>query len=78
MIEYNIVDKSYKGLMMNIIDINKNKPNDIEKELEKLKKNLPTIIEIAEIQAKMVRISYESYLKEGFTKTQALELCKKT
>jgi len=38
---------------------------------------LPKIIEIAQFQAKIQKINYDSFIVEGFTEKQAIELCKK-
>jgi len=39
--------------------------------------DLPQIIESAKLQAKITRINYDAYIEAGFSKSEALELCKK-
>jgi hypothetical protein len=43
---------------------------------ELLRRNLPTLMENAEIIAALKRAHYLAYLKAGFDEKQALELCK--
>jgi len=45
--------------------------------IENLKRNFPAVVEHVKIFAKMRKASYDAHIKEGFTKDQALELCKK-
>ena len=40
-------------------------------------KNIALIIEGNAIEARMIKIKYDSLLSVGFTKEQAIELCKK-
>ena len=42
-----------------------------------LKENLLAHIEIEQLQARLTREKYISLIKNGFTETQALELCKR-
>ena len=44
---------------------------------DQLAKEWPGQIQLAAIQAKMHRISYDAHIKEGFTPEQALVLCMK-
>lgn len=44
--------------------------------LEKLKRNLPNIIEAMQLSAKIRRSAYLAFVAEGFTEEQALELVK--
>lgn len=41
-----------------------------------IKENMPALIESFAVQAKMHRAKYEALIKEGFTESQAIELCK--
>lgn len=45
-------------------------------ELEAMRRNLPSLIEFYEIQAKLSMAKYKAFVAEGFTEAQALELCK--
>ncbi|MBR7747444.1 hypothetical protein [Undibacterium baiyunense] len=42
-----------------------------------LKENLIAHIEIEQLQARLIREKYLALVKNGFTETQALELCKR-
>jgi len=46
-------------------------------EMQKFLKNLPLIIEAYTIEARMLKIKYDSLRAVNFTEKQALELCKK-
>lgn len=53
----------------------KPKPTAMERSVEELRRALPMMMEAAESVAKMRRIAYLAYLREGFTEIQSLELC---
>ena len=38
--------------------------------------DMPQIIESAKLTAKIMRINYDAYVDAGFSKSEALELCK--
>jgi len=40
-----------------------------------LRENLPALLELAGINAHLVRAKYVALVKEGFTEAQALDLC---
>lgn len=46
-------------------------------EMQKFLKNLPLIIEGYAIEARMLKIKYDSLIAVKFTEKQAIELCKK-
>ena len=48
----------------------------LEKSVTELEANVPWLLKYHAIKAKITRVAYESYLREGFTPKQALELCK--
>lgn len=41
-----------------------------------LRDELPAHVEMAGMQAKLMRARYQALVREGFTEAQALELCK--
>lgn len=49
---------------------------EFEKVLSDMSKNLSTFIEYQAYKAKLVKEYYDALIEEGFTKEQALELCK--
>lgn len=51
-------------------------PDDLRAACEALKRSLPVYTEYMVEIAKIRRASYEAHLAEGFTESQALELCK--
>jgi hypothetical protein len=53
------------------------RPDEVLAGLERLKRNLPAIMECMPILAKARRAAYEAYREEGFTEEQALILCQK-
>ena len=53
------------------------KENKVKSSLSEMKRNLPDILEYSIIIAKIRKANYDAYIKEGFTKQQALELCSK-
>jgi len=50
----------------------------LEAQLEQAYREVPQYIKTTKFVAKMCRIRYNAYLKEGFTAEQALFLCKET
>jgi hypothetical protein len=42
-----------------------------------LRENLPALLEMEDLQAKLSRKKFLCLVAEGFTETQALELCRK-
>ena len=51
------------------------KKNDLRGTIEFFTREMATCIEWQQIRAKIMRAKYEAFIKEGFTKAQALELC---
>ncbi len=45
--------------------------------IDAIMKTMPAQIQLAAVQAKLHRISYDAHIKEGFTPEQALVLCMK-
>lgn len=45
--------------------------------MESMTRNIELFCKAAEAQAKIRRASYDAALKQGFTKDEALELCKR-
>ncbi len=60
----------------NIKPVDFGKKDDIKGALESLKRNTKTMIEYAYLMANIRRQSYLALVDQGFTETQALELCK--
>ena len=58
-----------------LITHNKNL-NKFKQDLANLKETLPIHLEYLETMAKIVRAKYTSLLGQGFTREEALELCK--
>lgn len=50
--------------------------NELKAASDALRRQLPEIMESAEIIAQIRRASYLAHLQQGFTEAQALELCK--
>ena len=50
--------------------------SELQKALVVLRQNLNMMIEYEEIRAKIIRAKYNFLIAEGFTKEEALELCK--
>lgn len=42
-----------------------------------LRENLPALLELDELQARLTRKKFLALVSQGFTEAQALELCKK-
>jgi hypothetical protein len=65
--------------MTKVTEIHNNIPQD-EKEMqaiiEKMKRQFPLYLLLLTQQAKFKRAQYNSYVVEGFTETQALEMIK--
>ena len=53
-----------------------NKPNELKNAIEIMEEQLPHLIKLAEINAKLAMAKYSAYRKAGFDEKQALELCK--
>jgi hypothetical protein len=53
-----------------------NRPNVSKEGLRDMIANMATTLQFIEISAKMTRVKYNALIKEGFTESQALELCK--
>ena len=49
----------------------------IAQSMRQMKDNLPALLELQEIESKLLRRKFLSLLREGFTDAQALELIKK-
>ncbi|CAG0966393.1 hypothetical protein MTYP_01016 [Methylophilaceae bacterium] len=47
----------------------------IAQELKTLKDNIPAMLELQRLQAKMMREKFLALINEGFTEEQALKLC---
>lgn len=41
-----------------------------------LRENLPALMELKQLDAKLARVKFLALVQEGFTEMQALELCK--
>jgi hypothetical protein len=52
-------------------------PNELKEALRTLKVNLPEMQEYLKIHAQMIKWKYDALLEEGFSKEQAIELCRK-
>ena len=50
--------------------------NETAAAFEKLKRELPVIVENMVVVAKLKKAAYDAYIEYGFTPEQALELCK--
>jgi hypothetical protein len=44
--------------------------------LDRLLNEIPNMIEHIQIMAQLTKVKYDALIAEGFTETQALELCK--
>jgi hypothetical protein len=56
---------------MKIVDLPKG-----DSEMEKFARELPKLIQASGLIAQIRKGLYDAYIKEGFTKEEALELCK--
>ncbi len=52
------------------------KRDKLRESLRQLERDLPVLLEMQKLSAQMIRAKFESLVAEGFTETQALELCK--
>ena len=50
--------------------------NEMKAASEELKRTLPEMLENLTLVAQLRRASYKAHLEEGFTESEALELCK--
>ncbi len=48
----------------------------IAMDIKDLKENLPALIELNQLQAKLMRVKFMALINEGFTIDQSLVLCK--
>jgi hypothetical protein len=48
----------------------------IAQSVRTMRENMPALLELAEIQARLARAKFVALSKQGFTDAQALELCK--
>ena len=67
---------SHMRNMTLIKEVDFKKASDFTKAVISLKENMKAIIEVNVIKASLQRQAYLAYLEEGFTKEEALELCK--
>ena len=51
--------------------------DEIKASIDALKRNLPMIIELSKLQARLTRSNYTALVGEGFSESEALELCYK-
>lgn len=47
----------------------------IAQDMKMLQNNMPALIDAARLQARLTRVRYLALVAEGFTETQALQLC---
>jgi len=52
------------------------KPNITKDALKKMREGLPAMLEYIQITAGIRRAKYEALIAQGFTKPEAIELCK--
>ena len=62
--------------MVDLVSIPTPELSDLKKSLELIKKEFPVYLEFQEYQAKLLKVKYEALMEEGFSSSQALELCK--
>lgn len=48
----------------------------IAQAVKELKENMPAMLEHIILTARLTKAKYDALIKEGFTKEQAIELCK--
>jgi len=53
-----------------------NEQDKLRESVRQLERDLPVLLEMQKLSAQMTRAKFESLVAEGFTETQALELCK--
>lgn len=53
------------------------KHDELRAVVDSMRRNLPIFIETASINAQVRRAHYDAYVKQGFTKEEALVLCQK-
>jgi hypothetical protein len=56
--------------------INENSQVDIAIAVKTVRENLPAMLEMSRLQARLMREKYIALIKEGFTEEQALRLCR--
>lgn len=62
--------------MTDLISLPTGNLTEMQQLLVTIKEELPSHLELQEINAKILWAKYESLMEEGFTDIQALELCK--
>ena len=62
--------------MSNVTEVPNVERDKLLASIEQLKRTLPVLLEYAELNARLKRSQYLSFLKAGFNEHQALELCK--
>lgn len=50
-------------------------PDKLQAAIAETRRNLPVLLENADIMAQMRKANYDALLRTGFTEAQALELC---
>lgn len=53
------------------------KPVALARLIAEMRNQIPALIEVEQLQAKLSRAKFLALVSEGFTEQQALELCKK-
>lgn len=61
----------------NLIPINGGgKPDKTREALRQMREGLAMLIEYQQLNAQLIRARYDALLKQGFSESQAIELCK--
>jgi len=69
-------DKSM-GIKLAFVNEQDEKMTERQKLIKKMHDDLPFMIQVMGHQARMTKAKYDALIKEGFTKSEAFELCKK-